>query len=168
VNGDDIKRLVDQFIAFVDSGAAESGDPHRELLGLLDSLALAEASLPLRWDNRDYPDPPREDARALRKRVEEAFPDYGYYNQVGDLRERIADTELMVGDAIDDIVDIYGDLREVQWRWENNSPDDGLWSFKHDYGFHWGWHLRDLQRYVHDVVFRSDGDEALGETTGSV
>ena len=165
MDNSDIKTLIDEFIAFVDTGAARSADRDQELLMLLDSLALAQARGCAGCGSTNYPDPPDERDPSLRKRVQSAFKDYGYYNEVEVLRDDIADTGVMVGDAIDDILGIYGDLREVQRRWEHNSPEDALWFFKDLYGFHWGWHLRNLQRYVHDVLFGSWRQRATVEAS---
>jgi hypothetical protein len=39
----------------------------------------------------------------------------GYYNCVIDVSKNISNTGFSLGDAIDDIADIVGDLEEVLW-----------------------------------------------------
>ncbi|MFN7134579.1 MAG: DUF5063 domain-containing protein, partial [Myxococcales bacterium] len=58
--------------------------------------------------------------------------------------------QIMVGDAIDDIVDIANDLQQVVWRWETTSEADALWHFRFSFTSHWGAHLRALQLYLHE------------------
>ena len=75
------------------------------------------------------------------------FPRHGYY-PVADPTEPL-NKEHMVGDAIDDLADIVGDLEEVVWRSENIGSEDAHWYFKFLYRSHWGKHLRELSLYLH-------------------
>ena len=59
----------------------------------------------------------------------------------------------MVGDAIDDLVDIRAEMLEVIWRWKNNGPLDAARYFQWSYGVHWGRHLHNLRSYVHAQIF---------------
>jgi hypothetical protein len=80
--------------------------------------------------------------------IESRFPNYGYYNVAEDVTQKIGESKATVGDSIDDIADIAGDLYETKWRWENNSPEDGLWFFSNNFQSHWSKHLRELQIYL--------------------
>ena len=66
------------------------------------------------------------------------------------LSDSIENSDIIVGDAIDDICDIVGDLQEVLWCFENTSENDALWHYEINFRSHWGRHLRDLQLYLHD------------------
>lgn len=60
------------------------------------------------------------------------------------------ESEIGVGDAVDDLADIAMDLAGVAWRFEHTSAADALWHYEHLYRIHWGEHLRDLQRFLHE------------------
>lgn len=145
---DEIKQTVDDFLSLVENGCGSPEENEEKLNFLLDKLALAQHFATYVFDDKDYADAPRRDYGELRKLVRAQFPNYGHYNLVKDVTKEIGNTEAIVGDAIDDIVDIAKDLAEVKWRWENNSPDDALWSLKQDFLFHWNEHLRELQIYL--------------------
>ena len=74
------------------------------------------------------------------------FPGLGFY---GTTDPTAVPGEPLVGDAIDDIMDIANDLKEVLWRYQRFGPDDADWHFRFLYRVHWGEHLRDLARYLH-------------------
>jgi lipopolysaccharide biosynthesis regulator YciM len=144
----DIKKLIDNFIEFVDAGSKQPIDRERNLMLLLDSLGLSQAYINFDFDENDYPDPPSEEEKSIRERICRNFQDYGYYNCAEEIEEKISETYIIVGDAIDDLVDIYKELSGVRWRWENTSIADALWHYDHMYRSHWGSHLRNLQLYV--------------------
>ena len=55
----------------------------------------------------------------------------------------------LVGDAIDDILDITNDLKEILWRFDRFGADDAHWYFRMLYQIHWGEHLRGLAGYLY-------------------
>ena len=59
----------------------------------------------------------------------------------------------MVGDAVDDITDIVGDLSEALWRYTAVGPDDAHWYFRFSYETHWGRYLHDLRSYIYAKQF---------------
>lgn len=101
-------------------------------------------------DDYDPPDRSYEEAREIAAR---AFPSFGFYADV--TPEPISAPDVIVGDAIDDLADIAVELQEVEWRWTNTSPEDAAWAFRFGYQSHWGKHLHNLRRYLHDRQFRS-------------
>lgn len=144
-----IRALVDEFLSLIRTGSGERARDEAALPRLLDELALARHHLHVEFDATEQPDPPDwpyEERRAL---ASERFPDHGYYNVVGAVCEPIAETEVVVGDAIDDLADIAGDLAQVAWAWRHTSEADALRRFAHSCDRHWGTHLRDLQKYLH-------------------
>jgi hypothetical protein len=151
MNREDIRLAVLEFLALIEQGKAT---PEANLLALelsLDRLALAHNFVEFEYDEHEYPDAPRESYDQLRLLATQRFPDFGYYNEAEDLSDRIAESSIIVGDAIDDIADLARDLREVLWCWEHTSTEDALWHFQFGYESHWGAHLRRLQLYVYEL-----------------
>lgn len=148
MNVNDIKATILNFFEVIESDL-QVEDREIKLVRALDELAMATHSLQFKFDERDFPDSVTRDYQEVREIVSENFPDLGFYNVVLDVTDNIAESNNGVGDAIDDICDIAGDLEEVLWCWENTSVDDALWHFELSFNSHWGKHLRDLQLYLH-------------------
>jgi hypothetical protein len=87
------------------------------------------------------------------------FPALGYYG-CADPKE--VPGKAVVGDAIDDIMDITNDLQEVLWRFDRFGASDAHWHLRFLYQIHWGKHLRDLARYLHSRL-RLDKEEDIGQ-----
>lgn len=111
----------------------------------LDELALSYHDTPLGDPHESDEQPPFE-CRIGHKDIGSRFPTLGYY---GSADPTEVPGEALVGDAIDDIVDITNDLNEVLWRLDRFGADDAHWHFRFLYRIHWGEHLRDLARYLH-------------------
>lgn len=141
---------------FVGAVTEDRPPSSRELLKLLDALASAYHQTP-DGDPSDT-DPPegieyQERCALLRKR----FPSYGYYAS-GDPTEPINE-EPLVGDAIDDLADIWSDLEKVIWRFDNNGPDDAHWYYRFLFEIHWGMHVRQLSVYLHANGLRTSAGD---------
>lgn len=131
------------FLAVVWGGEAPS---EAALAEALDRLLwayhpLAEAS----FAHSDI-EAPREDWRILYERVAGRFPDFGLYPVTDPLAP--IDGALMIGDAIDDIMDITLDMRSVVWLSEHAGIEDAHWYYQLLF-FHWGRHARGLSHYLH-------------------
>ena len=148
MNRDEIKRTIDDFLSLVESGCGSTEENETKLKLLLNKLALAQHFVAYKFDKKDYVDAPDKAYDELRKLVAARFPNYGMYNVSEDVATHVGEGKAIVGDAIDDIADIAGDLFETKWRWEKNSPDDALWHFKFNFESHWSQHLRELQLYL--------------------
>lgn len=145
---DEIKQTIDDFLSLIERGCGSVEENESKLKLLLDKLAMAQHFATYQFDRNDYADAPDKESDQLRKLVTSQFPNYGYYNVAEDVTQKIGESDAIVADAIDDIADIAGDLYETKWRWENNSPEDGLWFFKNNFQYHWNEHLRGLQIYL--------------------
>jgi hypothetical protein len=117
----------------------------------LDELALACHETPQGAPAPTNQDPPARDSDALRTIITARFPDYGVYAVVNPLDP--SPVSVGTGDAIDDLVDIAGDLAEAVWRFDHLGADDAHW-FLHLLHFHWGRHMRELSLYLHARRFR--------------
>lgn len=133
---------------FIDLVTTEATPTVAALAQCLDELAVTyHDTAPGMPDERaDEPPRPTIAYDALGSR----FPELGYYG-VADPAE-ISD-DVLVGDAIDDIMDIARDLQEVLWRSEHVGSADADWHFRLLFEAHWGVHLRNLSRYLHSKQF---------------
>lgn len=143
-----VREVVTEFVSLIRNGSGDREEDESALERLLDELAAVRHGVRFEFDDRDHSDPPEWPFKARYALASERFPDYGYYNVAMPVTKEIAQaTECVVGDAIDDIADIAGDLWHVVWAWENTSEADALWHFEGSY-YHWGQHLRELQMYL--------------------
>ena len=115
----------------------------------LDELALSYHYTPVGQPDQREIDPPP--SRVTYAEIGARFPALGYY-AVADPRDPLNEKAL-VGDAIDDLMDITNDLREVLWRFEQVGVDDANWHFRFLFQRHWGKHLRALASYLHSIQF---------------
>ncbi len=60
---------------------------------------------------------------------------------------------MLVGDAIDDLVDIVLDLQSSVWLFDNGHINDAHWHFRFSYEHHWGEHLQGLRLHLHELIF---------------
>ena len=141
-------EVARDFLAVVWDGAP----PDDETLGrALDRLLAASHDVPDKSPGELELDPPPIDGAALYREAARRFPDYGRYPLVDPLAE-IEDATTMLADAIDDLVDITRDLREVIWCDAHLGPDDGAWQFRM-LSSHWARHARWLSVYLHARQF---------------
>ena len=145
----DIETTIREFLAFVLEGEKEVNDLG-EFMTRLDKLAYVSGCIEAKFDEREYPDPPENEYREIRKIVEKRFPNLGYYNSPENICEKIPSSQMVLGDGIDDISDIVGDLKDALWYFENTSKANALWHTQESFRSHWGRHLRELQLYLHD------------------
>jgi len=116
----------------------------------LDELALVSHTTPAGAPSDRNIEPPPVDQKATRTRIEARFSALGLYGVADPLE---LSGEPMVGDAIDDIADIADEVSAIVWRWDNLGPEDACWHFHQTYRVHWGRHLRELQSYLHALLF---------------
>jgi hypothetical protein len=161
-----IRRTIEDFIRIVEASGMDPNERLEALPGSLDALACAVHRASFTFDERDFPDAPRVTLNASRALVTSHFPALGYYNLADPTTQEIGSAAIVVGDGIDDIADIYADLKDVLWYWDNTSVDDALWHFTHSFGSHWGLHLRSLQYYLHVLASGTDvpADTSLEHT----
>ena len=118
----------------------------------LDELALAYHDTPDGEPEEEDATPPKTDYPQRYAELSARFPHYGHYPVADPLETE--GQQYMLGDAIDDLADIVGDLQEIVWRFERLGADDAHWHFRFLYLAHWGGHLRELSLYLHARVRR--------------
>jgi hypothetical protein len=147
VSREDIYNAIFEYLDLIEFGRKDAEENLQTLEMILDKLALAYYYADSQFDETDYPDVPR-DGKKWYKLAGKRFPDFGYYNVPCSVIEQLAESELMVGDAIDDLADIASDLDQVVWYWKHTSIDNALWHFRFGFKAHWGDHLRYLQFFI--------------------
>lgn len=93
-------------------------------------------------------DAPRPDQVELRKRIAVRFPMLGLYNIPQTVTGEQMQSGMMMGDAIDDLLDITNEMLATQWHLQQAGPDDALWEFAFGYDHHWRHHMRCLLWYL--------------------
>ena len=157
----EIRDAIGDFIALIQDDAMSPEDRVLRLRRSLDRLALLQHDVSHTFDERDYPHAPVKDHNTLRSLVEKRFPSLGYYNIPGSVTQHIAEADMHVADAIDDITDIASELYEVQWCWQHTSVDDALWHFTQMYSGHWEEHLRGLQLCLQRLAAGHEATDAV-------
>ena len=132
------------------------GDPPTEadLARAIDDLVIAYHHCPEGDVGSDEREPPARDYEHYKKRYEtlaRRFPGLGHYALADPTKP--VDDEPYVGDAIDDLADIEGDLLEALWHFENVGSEQGYWYFRLNYEIHWGRHARELSLYLHARIW---------------
>ena len=143
-----IAQPIDRFLKFCSQSNNQDLN-HGELLEELDLLLVSANVGEFKFDENEYPDAPDWDAAEIREKISALFPELGYYCTADGDPESIDKAQVLIGDAIDDLVDIVKDLKDVQWYLKNTSINNALWHFQFSYRSHWGLHARELQLHLH-------------------
>jgi hypothetical protein len=130
---------------FVDLATVGPIPSMEALARCLDELALSYHDALVGEPSESDDEPPSE-IDTTHADIAARFPDLGYYGTVFGID---IPGEAIVGDAIDDILDITNDLKEVLWRFDRFGADDANWYFRMLFQIHWGEHLRDLAGYLY-------------------
>jgi hypothetical protein len=90
----------------------------------------------------------------VRPFISKNFSDLGFYWTTLNPNEIPNEPEFGTGDAIDDIVDIYADLKEGFAHYEYSNYDEAVFIWTFGYEAHWGQHLVELQAMLYDLIYR--------------
>jgi hypothetical protein len=148
VSREDIHNAILEYLDLIKIGGKTAEENLQALEMVLDKLALAYHYADCEFDETNYPNA-RRYSKKWYKLAGKRFPDFGFYNVPYSVIEQLVESELMVGDAIDDLADIATDLEAVDWCWKQTSIDNALWHFRFGFKAHWGEHLRHLQFFMH-------------------
>lgn len=148
MNSQAIRASINNFLDLLENNQGDVQANTHALELALDQLALAYHFSSAEFEDTEF-DPPTQDYQRWRKLAAERFPQFGFYNIPSRITSQVMETEMQVGDALDDLADIARDLAEVVWCWEHISELEALWRFRLAYEQHWGEHLRQLQLYLY-------------------
>lgn len=148
----DIVKAIKNYLSIIESDYPEDQAIER-IVASLDELATLNHRIQYFADDNEYPEPPEKDQQNTIEKVKKRFPSLGFYNIAGEIGDKIAECDIHVGDAISDIAEIADELNEVLWYLENTSKDNGLFYYRLGFMTHWGRHMRELQLYLHDLLW---------------
>ncbi len=116
---------------------------------ILDQLAIRTHDKSGIIPENEGEDVVRLDYQDTYKSLTQHFPDYSYYSAVLDINDAVKDDNLAAADPLDDLADIAVDLAAVIAVSEKYGEAAGQYAFVESYRIHWGYHLRQLQVYLH-------------------
>jgi len=145
----ELRKTIEDFLIFIDHGMQSPQENECNLITYLDKLALAASESTVLYDESNYIGGSDEDEENLRSMICNRFPNYGYYNTPGSISEKIGESEIEVGDAIDDLLDITKELRSISNNWDKLGAEKAASAFSAAFYYHIGDHLRELQLYLH-------------------
>lgn len=145
----ELRKTIEDFLILIDHGMQSPQENECNLITYLDKLALAAIESTVSYDESDYMGDSDEDEENLRSIICTRFPNYGYYNVPGSISEKIGESEIEVGDAIDDLLDIAKELRSILNYWDELGAGKAESTFSAAFYYHIGDHLRELQLYLH-------------------
>jgi hypothetical protein len=92
------------------------------------------------------------DYREAYEAIKQRYPTLGHYwLALHAIMQDGADGELAVGDAIDDLADIFIALREVRWFNEHVDQRNALAALRARYDMHLWMHLHSLRQYLEEM-----------------
>ena len=93
------------------------------------------------------------DHMVVRHMIEAKFPGLGLYWKALDpiIRPGI-EAEIGTGDAIDDLLDIFRELSEVKWLFDQHGQDEALAGLKFRYQHHLYMHVLPLRAYLEEMI----------------
>lgn len=146
-----IAYAVKSFLACIEDDAASDEARLAAAARALDlvSLAYYDSLAPTHAANEG--EPPQRDYKVMREKVAARFPSLGYYGAAPP--GSTIEAEITVGDAIDDLTDIYSELQDVAWCLETTSPLDAIRLFRFGFTHHWGRHVCDVRGAIHFELF---------------
>ena len=143
-----LETEIETFLILVEE-LDRSDDTISSLIQSLDKLTYYVHEAKFEFDEREYEDAPESNYIELRNIIGRKFPELGYYYTSDFEEPSEKNGEVSLGDAIDDIVDIVADLKEVKWYFEHTSRNNAVWHFVSGFHGHWGGHVRELQTYLY-------------------
>lgn len=146
-----MQSAIVAFVACIEDPFPTSQDRVAATARALDRLSLAYHD---GTDINNAPseaEPPERDYQALREKVAANYPTLGYYAAAP--AGETLDADMTVGDAIDDLTDIYSELLDVRWCLEHTGEEDAMRLYRFGFSHHWGRHVCDVRGAIHYELF---------------
>lgn len=140
-------NLIQRITQYGTETIVDSNKPLALKKALVDLQALY-VNLKPSFDERLYEEIERLDYGLVYAHVKVNFPEFHDYQQLEQILDPNQKSEILTGDAIDDLSDLIIDLSEVSWRLQNTSLDDALWYFNTLMRMHSEQHLLNLLVYL--------------------
>jgi hypothetical protein len=140
IGNSDATTFFNQFIDFV------KNPPLNNKLELLEKHLIEYYSICINLNTRQGKmSKLNSDYDAIRLYISANFEEFGYYNDVLEIKDNLNETELVVGDAVDDLTDIVKDTLNAL---DLKKEKDVISSIKMDFEFHTKQHIINLLRYL--------------------
>jgi hypothetical protein len=138
-------------------GRAVSADPLRELAHRLDEFMCSIRHVQIddiaSIESVDVKHS-EEDELLLRQELGERFSMLGFYwIALSSIIQAGVEPKIGTGDAVDDLLDITRELREVQFLNENHGQSEALAGLRFRYRHHLRMHVLPLRCHLEDVIF---------------
>ena len=146
-----MRREIETYLALVTGAVLPAPDRLARMAHALDALALGMATLPAGRPADSDLEPPSFDETVQRKTICERFPEFGFYDWADPLVA--GGKDIMIGDAVDDALDIALDLSEAAWRFDTLGEEDAFSYLHQFFRLHWGRHLLNLRSFIHAHLY---------------
>lgn len=152
------KYMLADFLRFLESSKPDDDDRLHALCTWLDKLEEFALHIAVSYDDLDdeVDEPPKLDYAQIRTDLEKRFPDLGCYRLDAPADPGLNIDPVIIGEAMEDLVDIVGDLKNGLWYWWNVSEPEALFHLNITYWSHWGVHLKKLQIYLSHMMAGND------------
>ncbi|MFT4074931.1 MAG: DUF5063 domain-containing protein [Asticcacaulis sp.] len=147
-----LTQLIEHYLDYIQSSKRIGEDTHvkaSSLIQILDALAVRTHEQSVIFAGSEEEDESRLNYQDTYKILTQHFPDYSDYSTVLDINNPAKTDNLAAGDPLDDLADIAVDLSEVLSIAKKYGEAAGQYAFVDSYRIHWGYHLRQLQMYLH-------------------
>lgn len=142
---------IDAWLELVNAPGPVSDDDLLRMEVILEGLSLLRHAIgpsDAIVTEHDGLDAPRPDQQELRTRISLRFPMLGWYNIPETVTGAPMQSGMVMGDAIDDLLDITNEMLVARWHIEQGRLDEAVWEFIFGYDHHWRYHLRCLLWYM--------------------
>jgi hypothetical protein len=153
INMEAFAEIVEEFCKWVES---EPGEPQGELMRAVELVARLYAGfLPRLHIDADYGDYQHleVDRHKLQKRFA-VLPVQYYWETLAPLPVD-QDAKTGMGDICDDLMDIYGELKNGLELWQRGEREAAMKHWKSGFVIHWGEHAVSSMQTLHWALFKS-------------
>ncbi len=134
-------EAADRYCALIDAAAPARPDLRcAELVAAISDAVAAVLGLDEVLTDAGPPDrKPPLTYEEVRQRLE--WLPVGLYHDLGEqCLDLTKDPEVLVGDLVDDLADVYGDLCSSLAHWKAGDREHAIWSWRETYWTHWRFH----------------------------